>query len=164
MEDHTVLGDEVSVRIGREEEDDEFCSCYDDDDDDDDEEELCKECVEEVVVEKEKLKEDCDECSVKMFFKGLSIEGAEKSMSGYSGIGVVMERPSGLPDILVQKKLDFYADKLLAEYLALIDGLLEAMRNDIRRVYAFTDSELLYDQVRNSKCRINISSSYTAST
>ena len=50
MEDHTVLGDEVSVRIGREEEDDEFCSCYDDDDDDDDEEELCKECVEEVVV------------------------------------------------------------------------------------------------------------------
>jgi hypothetical protein len=28
-----------------------------------------------------------------------------------------------------------------------MDGLAEAMQNNIRRVYAFTDSELLYDQV-----------------
>ncbi|XP_054777842.1 E3 ubiquitin-protein ligase RSL1 [Prosopis cineraria] len=142
MEDHAGLGGGVSVNIGREEEEDEFCSCCEE------EEEFLKESEQPAV---EELKEDFDESSVKMFFKGLSIAGVENSSSGYSGIGVFMERPSGLPAIRVQKKLDFYAENLLAEYLALIDGLLEAMRNNVHRVYAFTDSELLYDQITFEK-------------
>lgn len=141
MEDHAALGGGAHTSIGREEDEDEFCSCCEDD-------EVWKETEQPVV---EELKDDYDESSVKMFFKGLSIAGIENSSSGYSGIGVLMERPSGLPVIRVQKKLDFYAEEPLTDYLALIDGLLEAVQNKIRRVYAFTDSELLYDQVSKSK-------------
>jgi ribonuclease HI len=82
-----------------------------------------------------------------MFFKGMSVAEDGDSGSGFSGIGVVMERTKYVPVIQVQKKLDFYVDESVADYLALMDGLAEAMQNNIRRVYAFTDSELLYDQV-----------------
>ncbi|KAF7842534.1 putative E3 ubiquitin-protein ligase rbrA [Senna tora] len=141
MEDQAVLGGGALVSRGREEEEDEFCSCCED-------EEVWKE-TEQLVVEE--LKDDSVESSVKLFFKGLSIAGVENSSSGYSGIGVFMERPSGLPVIRVQKKLDFYAEEPLADYLALIDGLLEALKNNVRRIYAFTDSDLLYDQVTFEK-------------
>ena len=135
MGDQGVLG----VNVGREEEEDEFCSCCGDED-----EEAWKE-TEEIVVEG--LKDELDEFSVKMFFKGLSMAGVENLSSGFSGIGVFMERSSGLPAIRVQKKLDFYAEESVVDYLALLDGLLEATQNKIRRVFAFTDSELLHDQV-----------------
>ncbi|XP_061356006.1 E3 ubiquitin-protein ligase RSL1-like [Gastrolobium bilobum] len=134
MEDQAVL-----EGVGREEEEDEFCSCCEDDD------EVCKE------VQEEKLKDELDEFSVKLFFKGLSISGVVNSGSGFSGIGVFMERASSLPVIRVQKRLDFYAEEPLVDYLALMDGLLEATRNKIRRVYAFTDSELLYNQITLEK-------------
>lgn len=130
MEDQVILSE-----IGREEEEDEFRSCCED------EEEAWKE------IQEEELKEELDEFSAKMFFKGLSIAGAENSGSGFSGIGVFVERASNLPVIRVQKRLDFYAEEPLIDYLALMDGLLEATQNKIRRVYAFTDSELLYHQV-----------------
>ena len=135
MGDQGVLG----VNVGREEEEDEFCSCCGDED-----EEAWKE-TEEIVVEG--LKDELDEFSVKMFFKGLSMAGVENSSSGFSGIGVFMERSSGFPAIRVQKKLDFYAEESMVDYLALLDGLLEATQNKIRRVVAFTESELLHDQV-----------------
>lgn len=136
--DQAVVGGGATITGGREDDEDEFCSCCED------EEEVWKES-EQLAVEE--LKDECDESSVKMFFKGVSISGIENSASGFSGIGVFMERPSGLPVIRVQKKLDFYAEEPLADYLALIDGLLEAQKNNVRRVYAFTDSQLLYDQV-----------------
>ena len=148
MEDQGVLGG-----VGREEEEDEFCSCCED------EEEAWKETQEEPVVDE--LKDDLDEFSVKLFFKGLSIiAGVENCSSGFSGIGVFMERASGLPVIRVQKKLDFYAEEPLVDYLALMDGLLEAKQNKIQRVYAFTDSELLYDQVVISVFNLNVSLFY----
>ncbi|MBA0662611.1 hypothetical protein Goklo_006700 [Gossypium klotzschianum] len=50
------------------------------------------------------------------------------------------------PVIQVQKKLDFYVDESVVDYLALMDGLTAAMQNKIRTVYAFADSPLLYDQ------------------
>ena len=141
MEDLEIFGDE-SVNIVREvkleEDEEEFRSCCEDD-------EVWKE-TEEVMVKKEP-KEELDEFSVKMFFKGISISEAGESGSGLSGIGVVMERPTHFPVIQVQKKLDLYVEQSVAEYLALMDGLTEAMQNKIRRVHAFTDSELLYDQV-----------------
>ncbi|KAK7840272.1 atp-dependent rna helicase deah12 [Quercus suber] len=127
----------VHVNIVREEDDEDFCSCCED-------EEVWKE-TEELV--KEESKEDLDEFSVKMFFKGISISDVEDSGSGISGIGVVMERSANVPVIQVQKKLDLYVEESVAEYLALMDGLVEAAQNNIRRVYAFTDSELLFDQI-----------------
>lgn len=144
------------VNIGREEEEDEeeFCSCCEDDDDKEAWEES-----EESIVELEGLKNELDEFSVKMFFKGLSIAGVENSSCGFSGIGVFMERSSSLPPIRVQKRLDFYAEEPMVDYLALMDGLLEALQNKIRRVYAFTDSELLY-QVSDSLFDLNISMFY----
>lgn len=142
------MGDQ-GVNVGREEEEDEFCSCCGDED-----EEVWKE-TEEPVVEKG-LKDELDEFSVKMFFKGLSMAGVENLSSGFSGIGVFMERSSGLPAIRVQKKLDFYAEESMVDYLALLDGLLEAVQKKIRRVFAFTDSELLHDQVGISVLDVNI--------
>lgn len=49
--------------------------------------------------------------------------------------------------IQVQKKLNFFVDESVANYLALMDGLLEATRNNIKRVFAFTESPILFDQV-----------------
>lgn len=131
----------VHVNIVREEDEEDFCSCCED-------EEVWKE-TEELV--KEESKEDLDEFSVKMFFKGISISDVEDSGSGISGIGVVMERSANVPVIQVQKKLDLYVEESVAEYLALMDGLVEAAQNNIRRVYAFTDSELLFDQLSHEE-------------
>ncbi|GLU14067.1 hypothetical protein SLE2022_306580 [Rubroshorea leprosula] len=141
MRDQEVFVDGTSVNLARdvrlEEDEDEFRSCCGDD-------EVWKE-TEELV--KEESKEDLDEFSVKMFFKGMSIAEAGDSGSGSSGIGVVMERSKDVPVIQVQKRLDFYVDEHVADYLALMDGLTEAIQNKISRVCAFTDSQLLYDQI-----------------
>jgi len=145
MENQAFLDYEPFVNVEEEEEEDEFCSCCEEEaeerDEEEREEEEWKETEEKVV---EGLKEELDEFSVRMFFKGLSITGVENSTSGFSGIGVFMERSSNLPPIRVQKRLDFYAEEPMVDYLALMDGLLEALQYKIRRVYAFTDSELLY--------------------
>ncbi|KAJ6410596.1 hypothetical protein OIU84_007359 [Salix udensis] len=146
MEGQAAFSDGSSSSLVRgemklEEDEEDFRSCCED-------EEVWKE-IEEIV--KEEPKEDLDEFSVKMFFKGMSIAGDGDSGSGFSGIGVVMERIEHVPVIQVQKKLDFYVDESVADYLALMDGLAEAMQNNIRRVYAFTDSELLYDQITNEE-------------
>ncbi|GLT59133.1 hypothetical protein SLA2020_319700 [Shorea laevis] len=145
MRDQEVFVDGTSVNLARdvrlEEDEDEFRSCCGDD-------EVWKE-TEELV--KEESKEDLDEFSVKMFFKGMSIAEAGDSGSGLSGIGVVMERSKDLPAIQVQKKLDFYVDEHVADYLALMDGLTEAIQNKISRICAFTDSQLLYDQITHEE-------------
>ncbi|KAH9747466.1 RING-type domain-containing protein [Citrus sinensis] len=142
MEDQDIVVDESSVKIVREvrleEDEEEFRSCCEDD-------EVWKE-TEDVAV-KEVVKEDLDEFSVKMFFKGMSITEVGESGSGFSGIGVVMERSFNIPIMQVQKKLDFFVEESVADYLALMDGLITAVQNKIRCVYAFTDSELLYDQI-----------------
>lgn len=91
--------------------------------------------------------EELDEFSLRMFFKGVSVSKASGLGSRVSGIGVVMERSSGVPILKVQKKLDFYVEELVAEHLALLDGLLVAQQNGVRKIYAFTDSESLYFQV-----------------
>lgn len=140
MENQAVFGEEgTCVNAVREEDEDEFRSCCED-------EEVWKD-TEEPVKEESKSDDILDEFTVKMFFKGLSIDCFGDSSSGVSGIGVSMERSLDFPVIKVQKRLDFYVEEPVAEYLALMDGLMEASQNNIRRVYAFTDSELLYDQV-----------------
>ncbi|KAM1917338.1 hypothetical protein ACFX13_036951 [Malus domestica] len=142
MEGQAISGDEVSLNLVREEDEEEFRSCCEDDD------EVWKEIEEPVKVEaKDESNDDLDEFSVKMFFKGMSIAGYGDASCGLSGIGVVMERSTNVPAIQVQKRLDFYVEEPVADYLALMDGLMEAVQNKFRRVYAFTDSELLHDQV-----------------
>jgi len=91
-------------------------------------------------------KGELDETSVRLFFKGVSSPEAEGEK--LSGIGVVMERSPGVPVLKVQKKLDFYVEELVADHLALMDGLLVALQNGIRKIFAFTNSEKLYFQVR----------------
>ncbi|KAF8412723.1 hypothetical protein HHK36_000692 [Tetracentron sinense] len=122
-----------------EEEDEEFRSCCAEEDGWRDTEESIN----------EGSKEDLDEFSLKMFFKGVSIADAGDTSWDFSGIGVVMERSPGIPVIQVQKKLDFYVEESVADYLALMDGLVEALQNNTRRIFAFTDSEILYNQARN---------------
>eukprot|EP00262_Sarcandra_glabra_P000216 TRINITY_DN10297_c0_g2_i1.p1 TRINITY_DN10297_c0_g2~~TRINITY_DN10297_c0_g2_i1.p1 ORF type:complete len:509 (+),score=62.23 TRINITY_DN10297_c0_g2_i1:306-1832(+) len=119
------------------EEEDEFRSCCAEEDE-------WKETDESVD---ERSKENLDEFSLKMYFKGVSIDRSGDSGSRVSGIGVVVEKSPRVSVLQVQKKLDFYVEESVAEHLALMDGLSEALRNDVRRIYAFTDSEIVYDQI-----------------
>ncbi|XP_009419026.2 E3 ubiquitin-protein ligase RSL1 [Musa acuminata AAA Group] len=99
----------------------------------------------------EGFKDDLDELSLRMFFKGVSASDLHSKESRVSGIGVVMERSPGIPLIQVQKKLDFHVEALVAEHLALMDGLLAALQNGARRLYAFTDSEKVYYQIAETE-------------
>lgn len=138
MEDRAIPSDGSLVReIVPEDDEEEFCSCCED-------EEVWKE-TDEIV--NEAVKEELDEHSVKLFFKGVSIAVEPDSGSGFSGIGILIERKANVSVIQVQKKLDFYVEEPVAEYLALMDGLAVAMQNDIRSVHALTDCRVLYDQV-----------------
>ncbi|XP_030471393.1 E3 ubiquitin-protein ligase RSL1 [Syzygium oleosum] len=143
MDGRAVSCDSSSLKMAREvkleEDEEEFRSCCEDD-------EVWRE-TEEVV--KEEPKYLLGEFSVKLFFKGISINEVGDCAIGLSGIGVSMERLADLPIIQVQKKLDFFVDESVADYLALMDGLVEASQNNIRHVYAFTDSKMLYDQIVN---------------
>ncbi|XP_074572002.1 E3 ubiquitin-protein ligase RSL1-like [Curcuma longa] len=96
-------------------------------------------------------KDDLDEFSLRMFFKGVSTSDAQGKGSKASGIGVVMERSAGVSLIKVQKKLDFYVEDLVAEHLALMDGILAAIQNGTKKLYAFTDSEELYYQIAETE-------------
>lgn len=131
-----------------EDEEDEFRSCCAD------EEELDGEEIMKQGLKNEIVDELLDEFSVRMFFKGVSIEDPGNNGFDVSGIGVVMEGVNKIPIIQVQKKLEFFVDESVANYLALMDGLLETTRNNIKRVFAFTDSSILFDQVKYSSSRI----------
>ncbi|CAN0913105.1 E3 ubiquitin-protein ligase RSL1 [Linum grandiflorum] len=153
MEDQAVFvndGSPLNVSRGNnsrlEDDEEDFRSCCGDDDDDD---QIWKETGETAKEEKPTTNDDLDEYSVKMFFKGVSITEAagDSSGPGYSGIGVVMERKESVPLIQVQKNLDFYVESLVADYLALMEGLTVLIETNISDVYAFTDSSLLYKQI-----------------
>jgi hypothetical protein len=117
---------------------DDFRSCCGDDEEWEDTEESFTAAV---------GKGELDEASVRLFFKGVSSSSEEEAEGKkLSGIGVVMERSPGVPVLKVQKKLDFYVEELVAEHLALMDGLLVALQNGIRKIFAFTNSEKLYFQ------------------
>lgn len=127
------MGESESSDVKVEEDEDDFISCCEDED--------------ELKEKEEHVKVDSDEYLVKMYFKGVSITFPGDSGCRISGIGVVMERPGCATPVQVQKKLDFYVEELVAEYLALLDGLSVAIEHDTRRVFAFTDSEILHSQI-----------------
>ncbi|KAJ4781091.1 RING/U-box superfamily protein [Rhynchospora pubera] len=128
---------------------DEFRSCYAIDEEEE---------VEEVWEDTDESfahvsKELLDEFSVKLFFKGVSICEEKEDGSKVAGIGVVMEKGGGneVAVIEVKKKMDFYVEELVAEHLALLDGILVALKNDVKKIYAFTDSEKLYFQIAETE-------------
>lgn len=129
------MGESETSFVKVEEDEDDFRSCCEDED--------------ELKEKEEHVKVGLDENLVKLYFKGVSIICPGDSGSKISGIGVVMERPGCSTPVQVQKKLDFYVDELVAEYLALLDALSVAIQHDSRPVFAFTDSEILHSQVRN---------------
>ncbi|KAG2255916.1 hypothetical protein Bca52824_075210 [Brassica carinata] len=115
-----------------------------------DEQVWSKETEDEEEEEEEKRDELGDEFSVKLFFKGVSITERGDSSSGYSGIGVILKRSGNFELIQVQKKLDFYAEESVANYLALLYGLTVALQNNLLFVVAVTVSEFLYNQASRS--------------
>ncbi|KAL0753853.1 hypothetical protein Bca101_091521 [Brassica carinata] len=110
----------------------------------------CADEQDEEEEEEEKRDELGDEFSVKLFFKGVSITERGDSSSGYSGIGVILKRSGNFELIQVQKKLDFYAEESVANYLALLYGLTVALQNNLLFVVAVTVSEFLYNQASRS--------------
>lgn len=128
----------LAKNVKVEEDEEEFRSCCEDENELREREEL-------VQVGSEV--DDFDEHSVKLYFKGVSVAGPGESSYGFSGIGVVMERSANTSPIQVQKKLDFYVEESVANYLALMDGLVEAKQNKITKIFAFTDSQILCEQV-----------------
>lgn len=128
---------------------DEFGSCCGDQEEDDEEEEwrdaegseefCCPSSASGTYYRGSRL-----ERYYRLFFKGMS---EIRSRQSCSGIGVVIQKPGGENLRQVQKKLDFYVDGTVAEHLALIDGLLAALELRVPCVQAFTDSQLVYDQI-----------------
>ena len=149
MEDLNDFGDRLFIHSDEEEEEEEFRSCMAEEDDLRDPEESVE----------DGSKEDLDENAWKVFFKGLSIRDSAAQLSG---IGVVLERSKTSSVHRIQKKMEFYVEENIAELLALLDALMEALRTEVRRVYAFTDSEIIYDQVITIRVSIfdSVSSSF----
>lgn len=133
------------MEVKLEEDEDEFRSCCAD------EEELDRDEIMKQGLKNSIDDDFLDEFSVRMFFKGVSISIPGINGFDLSGIGVVMEGINKVPVIQVQKKLEFFVDESVADYLALMDGLLEATQNNIKRVFAFTDSTILYNQITTDK-------------
>ncbi|KAI3794618.1 hypothetical protein L1987_37250 [Smallanthus sonchifolius] len=131
------------LKFEEDEDEDEFRSCCAD------EEELDREGIIKQGVKNDSYDDDdiLDVYSARMFFKGVSVADPWDIGFNVSGIGVVMEGIDKIPMIQVQKRLDFFVDESVADYLALMDGLTEAARNNIKRVFAFTDSTTLFDQI-----------------
>ncbi|KAL9259045.1 E3 ubiquitin-protein ligase RSL1-like protein [Drosera capensis] len=92
-----------------------------------------------------------DESVVRIYFKGVSLDGIREDCSGKTGIGVVIEQSGKLPAVFVQKKLDFYVKDSVADYLALLDGLAEAVKIRAGKVVAFTDSSSLCNQLMHKR-------------
>ncbi|XP_073273666.1 E3 ubiquitin-protein ligase RSL1-like isoform X1 [Primulina huaijiensis] len=148
MEDQRVIADGsnvIEIKAKYDEEEDEFRSCCGDED----------ELKDIEVNSKMDSKDNLDELSVKMYFKGISVANPGDSRSGISGIGVVMQKSGDASPVRVQKKLDFYVEETIADYLALLDGLSVAMEKNIMRVLALTDSQAMYDQITRGEVIAN---------
>jgi len=88
-----------------------------------------------------------------LYFKGVSEMRPWESKLGLSAtaVGVVIKKPAGEILLEVQKKLGYYVDEIVAEHLALIEGLMAALEQGVDRIHAFTGSEVLYNQVARGR-------------
>lgn len=143
MEEDAIYFDglpETVTSAGKTEEDEEdFRSCCENEDE-------LKDREESIMLGTEAV--ELDELSAKMYFKGVSVSGPGESDFRLSGLGVVIDKCSdNAAPIQVQKSLDFSVEESVVNYLALMEGLIEAKECRIKRVFAFTDSEILFDQI-----------------
>lgn len=77
----------------------------------------------------------------------LFVDGASRGNPGPSGIGVVLKDPSGTK----VTESSYYIGKTtnnVAEYIALIIGLIEALSLGVEELEVFVDSELLERQIK----------------
>jgi len=88
-----------------------------------------------------------------LYFKGVSEMRPWESKLGLSAtaIGVIIRQPAGESLFEMQKKLGYYVDEIVAEHLALIEGLMAALEQGVTRIHAFTGSEVLYNQVARGR-------------
>lgn len=88
-----------------------------------------------------------------LYFKGVSEMRPWESKLGLSAtaIGFIIRKPEGEILLELQKKLGYYVEEIVAEHLALIEGLMAALEQGVARIHAFTGSELLYNQVARGK-------------
>ncbi|CAN6465246.1 unnamed protein product [Victoria cruziana] len=144
-----------SCENGRlEEEDDEFRSCSAEDDEWRDAVDFIDDCLAKKCFHgvEGSCESDGGEGYCRLYFKGVSVGPDTESVSA---IGVVLQAASEDSPVQVQKKLDFYVEESVVEHLALLDGLLAALRNGMHRISAFTDSEVVYDLIATSEMAEN---------
>ncbi|MCD9644219.1 hypothetical protein HAX54_032367 [Datura stramonium] len=128
MEGQVVHGDGLLVNIANEvkleEDEEDFCSCCEDEEELEDREETTSDEEEDEVTEDNNEKESAREsCEVDLDEHSIKLF--------FKGISI-----AGPGD---------------SDYLALMDGLLEAVKSKMRKVYAFTDSEILYQQIMHEE-------------
>lgn len=74
------------------------------------------------------------------------VDGASLGNPGAAGGGFIIKKADG--EVLTEKSIPFgIKTNNEAEYMALIEALEYAQKQDIRRIRIFTDSELMYRQL-----------------
>ena len=73
------------------------------------------------------------------------VDGGSHGSPGPSGIGVVIEHPTG-ERVLIAKSIG-RQDNNVAEYVALLEALQHAVAANARTLHVFTDSEIVVKQM-----------------
>lgn len=86
------------------------------------------------------------------------IDGSSKKNPGPAGIGIVCKTPDN-QTIFKLSKFIGTATNNQAEYIALIESLKQALKNNIKKVVVYSDSELIVNQM-NDRYKIRNSGLY----
>ncbi len=80
------------------------------------------------------------------------IDGASRGNPGRGGIGIICKDSTGNTIFTISKFVGIVTNNQ-AEYIALIEGLKEAIKNNIKEAIIYSDSELLVNQL-NEKYKV----------
>jgi len=95
---------------------------------------------------------ECDIVASRSLMPSLTayVDGGSHGSPGPSGIGVVIEHPSG-ERVAIARAIG-RQDNNVAEYLALLEALQHAVAVKARGLHVFTDSELVFRQMTGLYC------------
>ena len=80
------------------------------------------------------------------------VDGGCHGSPGPSGIGVVIEKPDG-EKVRIARWIG-HQDNNVAEYVALLEALQHALKNQAKSLHVFSDSELVVKQMKGEyECR-----------
>ena len=80
------------------------------------------------------------------------VDGGSHGSPGPSGIGVIIRKPDG--EVIRIAKWIGHQDNNVAEYLALLEALQQALAMSARALHVFSDSEIVVKQMRGEyACR-----------